>query len=232
MPIDFSDRRYHALPPAAAVTEEQKSLADLNAKYDEAARNRLDMDRLRRTPLPEAPKSIATREMEARRLNRANVIGTESAKAEFNLPAVEATATDARKNLRALMGHPGFSAAVGMPDPFSGGFGFGTVFGSKARGFVNRLDQLKGGAFLQAFEALKGAGAISEIEGTKATTALARMSTATSEEDFRTAAADFDSVVAKGVTVARSKARMGGLPFSKAQIVAEQERRAAARRGK
>ena len=218
--------------PGSTVREAQ-SLADLQAKYDKAERDREELDRLRRTPIPEAPKPIAEREMEQRRINRANVIGTESAKAEFNLPAVEATATDARRNLRALMGHPGFSAAVGLPDPFSGGFGpIGTVPGTTARGFVNRLDQLKGGAFLQAFNALKGAGAISEVEGKKATDALARMSTSTSEEDFRAAAADFDSVIANGVALSRGKARMGGLPYSKAQIVAEQERRAAARGGK
>lgn len=218
--------------PGSTVREAQ-SLADLQAKYDKAERDRVELERLRRTPIPEAPKPIAEREMEARRTNRANVIGTESAKAEFNLPAVEAAATDARRNLRALMGHPGFSAAVGVPDPFSGGFGpIGTVPGTTARGFVNRMDQLKGGAFLQAFEALKGGGAISEVEGRKATEALARMNTSTSEEDFRAAAADFDSVITNGVAIARAKARMGGLPYSKAQIDAELARRKAARGGK
>jgi hypothetical protein len=218
--------------PGSTVREAQ-SLADLQAKYDKAERDRVELERLRRTPIPEAPKPIAEREMEARRLTRANEIGSQSAKAEVNLPAVETSATDALRSLRELMGHPGFSAAVGMPDPFSGGFGpLGTIPGTDARGFANRLEQLKGGAFLQAFEALKNAGAISEVEGTKATAAKMRMDTSTSEEEFRAAAADFDSVIRNGLTVARAKARLGGLPYSKAQIDAELARRKAARGGK
>lgn len=189
-----------------------------------------ELARLRQTPPPQAPKPLAERESETRRINRAQLIGTEAAKAEFNLPSAEQTATTARQQLRQLMGHPGFSAAVGMPNPFQGGLGFGTIPGTPARGFTTLLDQLKGGAFLSAINNLRGTGAISEVEGKKATDAISRMSTATSEEDFRAAAADFDATIANGVAVARQKARSGGLPYSYDQLKAEQERRAA--RGK
>lgn len=189
-----------------------------------------ELARLRQTPPPQAPKPLAERESETRRINRAGIVGTEAGKAEFNLPNAEQNAMAARQKLRQLMGHSGFSAAVGAPNPFQGGLGFGTIPGTPARGFTTMLEQLKGGAFLQAIESLRGTGAISGPEGDKATSAIIRMSTATSEEDFRAAAADFDSTIEKGLAVARQKARMSGLPYSYEQLKAEQERRAA--RGK
>lgn len=169
------------------------------------------------------------RSMEARAGERAKIIGSESAKAEFNLPNAEQSALTARQQLRQLMGHPGFSAAVGMPNPFYGGLGVGTIPGTPARGFTNMLGQLKGGAFLQAIESLKGSGAISEAEGDKATAAISRMETATSEADFRAAAADFDNTILNGLNIARQKSRMGGIPYSYDALKAEQERRAKSR---
>ena len=44
-----------------------------------------------------------------------------------------------------------------------------------------RIDQIKGGAFLQAFESLKGGGQITEREGIAATQAISRLNSAQSE---------------------------------------------------
>ena len=49
------------------------------------------------------------------------------------------------------------------------------VPGTERAGARSYLDQIGGQAFLQAFESLKGGGQITEIEGTKATTALTRL---------------------------------------------------------
>ncbi len=50
-----------------------------------------------------------------------------------------------------------------------------------------RIDQIKGGVFLQAFEALKGGGQITELEGQKAEAAMARLGTSQSLEDYQEA---------------------------------------------
>lgn len=52
------------------------------------------------------------------------------------------------------------------------------------RRFIPRLEQLKGKAFLQAFESLKGGGQITEIEGKKASDAIARLNTVQDPQDF------------------------------------------------
>lgn len=102
--------------------------------------------------------------------------------------------------------HSGFQNAVGatwLP-------GMRFVPGSDAAGFQALFDQVKGGAFLEAFESLKGGGAISNTEGKVATDALNRMSLAQDEKEFVKAAREFQEVVRKGVQRASSKAGAAG----------------------
>lgn len=113
------------------------------------------------------------------------------AEAKGNLPKVQASAQFAREMVQGLLEHPGFSSTVGIT-AFPG---FRFVPGTKEADFMSRFDQLKGTAFLQAFETLKGGGQITEVEGKKATDAINRMSISTSEAEFRAAAKDFLSVV-------------------------------------
>ena len=85
----------------------------------------------------------------------------------------------------------GFSGVVGAKGAAQG-FGikerpFG---GTKEAGAMARIDQVKGGIFLQAFQSLKGGGAITEREGEAATKAYGRLSTDQSEEDFNAALKD------------------------------------------
>ena len=100
--------------------------------------------------------------------------------------------------------HPGFNSAVG--------FGLGERFvpGTSASDFQSRFEEIKGGAFLEAFESLKGAGSISEKEGEKATTAITRMSLAQSEKEFMAAARDLQDVVRTGVKNAKNRAGQAG----------------------
>lgn len=95
--------------------------------------------------------------------------------------------------------HPGFETAVGISG-IGGGFGLaGFIPGTDTTDFKKRLDQLKGGAFLEAFNSLKGGGQITEVEGKKATDAITRMDTAQSEKEFVAAAREFRSVIEQGV---------------------------------
>tara|TARA_R110002126_G_scaffold6606_3_gene34033 strand:- start:535 stop:1167 length:633 start_codon:yes stop_codon:yes gene_type:complete len=105
--------------------------------------------------------------------------------------------------LKGAAPHPGFTTAVGstwLP-------GSRFVPGTDAADFQTRFDQIKGGAFLQAFETLKGGGSITNIEGEKGTAALNRMNLAQSEKEFITAAREFQNIVRVGVERAKKLAQ-------------------------
>lgn len=122
-------------------------------------------------------------------------------KALSDLPTVEASAAEMDTLLSELAAHPGKSQAVGTRSMLP------VIPGSPAAGFVARLEQVQGKAFLQAYESLKGGGAITEIEGKKAEQAIGRLSRAQSEEDFNQALSDLQDVVAVGLSRARRRAQ-------------------------
>jgi hypothetical protein len=98
--------------------------------------------------------------------------------------------------------HPGKATATGLSsvtDPRN------IIPGTDARNFRAVLDQIKGSAFLQAFESLKGGGAITEIEGQKAQSAMARLDTAQSDAEFDVALNDLREVMAAGYERAAGK---------------------------
>lgn len=74
-----------------------------------------------------------------------------------------------------------------------------------------RIDQLKGGAFLQARQMLKGGGAITDYEGQKAENAFVRLNQAQSPEDFNKALDEFNAAVQEG---ARKLQAQGQAPQS------------------
>ena len=144
--------------------------------------------------------------------------GKQSAINEAAMPGVIANATEAIKKIDELVGtapvvdangkvttpgskpHPGFSQAVGAGVP-----GLKYVPGTNAADFNARLEEIQGGAFLEAYNTLKGGGSITEVEGKKATAAITRMSTAQSEKEFKTAARDFQTVLRNGIARAKTK---------------------------
>ena len=135
-------------------------------------------------------------------------LGEERTKAALDAPRVIDNAETAIRHVDELLSHPGFSTAVGK----SSMLGVQKVPGTDAYDFMNRLDQIKGGAFLEAFNSLKGGGQITEVEGKKATDAIARMNNATSEREFKNAAEDFKSVIRVGVNRAKMKAKPVSTP--------------------
>ena len=132
-------------------------------------------------------------------------------KAIAALPQVIANAERSIKTVNDLLSHKGFSDYIGATwKPYAS-----EIDGSNAAGAKALLNQIQGGAFLEAFEKLKGGGAITEIEGKKATDAIARMNKSTDEEDFKIAAKDYIDVITSGVERAKnaaSKASSNQLP--------------------
>lgn len=79
---------------------------------------------------------------------------------------------------------------------------------SDAARVQSRIDQLQGGAFLQARQLLKQGGQITDYEGGKAEAAFIRMSTAQNEVDFKAALDEFNDAVKEGVK--KLQAQAGG----------------------
>lgn len=68
-----------------------------------------------------------------------------------------------------------------------------------------KVDQLKGQAFLQAFETLKGGGQITEREGIAAQNAIARLNRAQSTEAFQAALQELKEIAGRGLKRARGE---------------------------
>jgi len=126
----------------------------------------------------------------------------EQAIAKQNLPKVITEANNLTNLLNELKNHKGLAGVVGAPS-IAGAL---RVPGTEEANFRTRLDQVKGKAFLQAFESLKGSGAITEKEGEKATDAIVRLNTAQTEDEFKQAINDFNTVITNAKSVAKQKA--------------------------
>jgi hypothetical protein len=147
----------------------------------------------------------------------AKVTGEAGANAAMSLPDALATAENSLQIIDQMVGvkdgdkvikppHAGFQSAVGAKG-FSSLFGaIDPVGGSDAANFKTLIDQLQGGAFLEAFKSLKGGGAITEVEGQKATQAILRMNRAQSEDEFMKAADEYRTIINNGITRAKAKA--------------------------
>jgi hypothetical protein len=144
------------------------------------------------------------------------VSGETQTTAEINLPQTVANAENSKQLIDQLVGsqdgkvkpHPGFEGYVGIT--WKPGMRF--VEGSQEANFEALLEQVKGGAFLEAFQALKGGGHITEIEGTKATDAITRMRKSQDEAEFIKAAREYQQVIDAGIARAKQKAAGGGAP--------------------
>lgn len=149
--------------------------------------------------------AVPTPEVQAAATEMAKAKAEARFKAEQDLPKSIASGELAIKQVDELLTHPGFATAVGASSKLDPRNYFP---GTDAAGFKARFDQSKGGTFLQGFESLKGGGAITAIEGEKATQAIDRMSTATSEDEFKQAAEDYKAAIRTGID--RAKAKAGG----------------------
>ena len=157
------------------------------------------------------------------------VRGETQATSEINLPQNIANAEQSKMLIDQMVGsqdgkvkpHPGFEGYVG----FTWKPGMRFVEGSQEANFEALLDQVKSGAFLEAFQSLKGGGHITEIEGTKATDAITRMRKSQDEAEFIKSAREYQQVIDAGIKRAKQKAAGGGAAPTGAFQDPEKERR-------
>ena len=171
-------------------------------------------------PFAGAPSAMTPRaqaDLAARvSLAAAQQVGDAQGKAQVDLPGSLAKANQAISLIDQMIGtkgkklgpnekpaapHPGFEDFVGAT--WKPGARF--VDGTDAAGFQALYEQVKGGAFLQAFESLKGGGQITQIEGDKATAAIMRMQRAQDENEFVKAAREFQDQARKGMELAKAR---------------------------
>jgi hypothetical protein len=104
-------------------------------------------------------------------------------------------------DIDSLMGDEGLKNIVGIEGIFTetlNKFNLGALRGDAARA-RSKLNKIKGGAFLKAFESLKGGGQITELEGKKAEQAQSRLETALNYSDFLDALEEFRFYVDIGI---------------------------------
>jgi len=128
----------------------------------------------------------------------------EQIKVAQDLPNLLTTAGSSLETIDKLLNNPALNAITGNPYSISkvkqGGLPFDKqIAGSPAADARAILSQIKGKAFLEAFNNLKGGGAITEIEGQKATDAIAALSTAQSPEAMRQSLNELKAIVQKGI---------------------------------
>lgn len=140
--------------------------------------------------------------------------GKKSADTVLNAPAIVDAAKNTIATIDQILGprdkatgkyslHPGAKNVVGSVWQY-----VPSAPGSEAANFDAIMEQIKGKAFLSAFESLKGGGAITEIEGQKATQAIARLNTKQSKDEFAKSLLELREIVGKGL--ARAQAAQGG----------------------
>ena len=137
-----------------------------------------------------------------------DVAGVEAAKVEGKYTQEQINAApqsyqNAKSKLKVIqdfLDHPSFDAVFGAVQGRSPTIRQGTL---DAEAY---LDQIKGAAFLAAFESLKGGGQISNTEGLKAEQAMARLKTVQSEKEAKKALNELAEVLRVGMAKARQMA--------------------------
>ena len=151
------------------------------------------MDPQTRQPIANVPKNIEGKEA-------AEKVGQARGTAKVALPAAETTTNRAVRMLDELEKHPGFSDGVGFI------VGRLPALTPKAADFRERVEQIDAMVFGEAVEVMRGLGALTDREGPKVSAARARLKTAKSEADFRTALKDIREVFRDGIENMRKKA--------------------------
>jgi hypothetical protein len=147
----------------------------------------------------------------AQQNNVENFQQKEQSKVAMNLPNLETSVQSSLDVLDKALNHPALNAVTGNPLSLSkvrqGALpGDIQLPGSSAADARAILGQIKGKAFLAAFEGLRGGGAITEIEGQKATDAIAALNTNQSPEAMRQSLMELRGIISKGMQNAYLKA--------------------------
>lgn len=142
------------------------------------------------------PKNVAEEQ-------RQKQFGEAGGKAAADLPRALAAGDRMLEQIQGVLNDPNLQNVTGWQ-------GFFPTFNPRNVDTEERIAQLGGGAFLQAFESLKGGGQITEIEGKKATDALARLTNLRqSDSGFLQALKDFQAEVVRLQALAKQRAGGG-----------------------
>jgi hypothetical protein len=163
----------------------------------------------------EQPKDIAG-------AKREEVLGADQGGQIKDAPGAIRTAEQTLATIKGIQEHPGrdawgaLGATAALPIIGNG------IPGTAGRDFVTRVDQLRGKAFLEAFESLKGGGAITGIEGETATKAIARLERTQTPAGFNQALSELEAIVKNGLERARRNQRpQGGQPSGQTNAPAQ-----------
>lgn len=233
---DIDQQRIRAQESRDAATQKRAEEAALRAEKQLAqAEKRLSMaeEQARRAADPEFQARITAARTEAQLTAKDDMAALSQGPAAVeggtrSLALLNRMVGDPKAKGAAAQPHPGFTGTVGMT--FVPGARF--VPGTPEADFQGMLDQIKGGAFLEAYERLKGTGQITEIEGKKATDAITRMGTAISENEFMQAAKELRDVIQSGIdrtnariNKAQGRQRGGAAPAAPATADADAQAR-------
>jgi hypothetical protein len=133
-------------------------------------------------------------------------VGKQTAKSAIAAPQAIENANNALSVLDQLEKHPGLPRILGLTGKFP------SAPGGNAADAEAILGQIKGKAFLQAFDTLKGGGQITEVEGQKATEAIARLNQNQSEKAFRESLAELRGIMERGLSRARAQGQVPAPP--------------------
>jgi hypothetical protein len=188
-----------ALPPGVSLSKEPIKL--------DAGTEWVILDPITRQPVGRIPKNVAEAANQ-------KTVGEGQGAATVALPGVAQLATQIDQQVKDLKTDPYLPSMVGSV-PYTGGMLQRDDLPDRSpesQRVRSKIDQLKGGSFLQARQALKGGGAITDFEGQKADNAYNRMNTAQSLEDFNKALDDFNDAVKTGLVKLQqqSKGNFGG----------------------
>jgi hypothetical protein len=207
-----------AVPPTGAPTLTRPTASDPSAaEMDRRANATLDAQTYSGGQATNATRAAAAAEAAAAKV-RAEEIARREAQQINDAPGAVRDAEMMIGNIDAILKHPDLETVTGfsgLADPrnwpgINRGFGTSDV--------MARIEQLQGASFLEAFEKLKGGGAITEAEGKKAEQAQARLTTAQTDEAFKTALEDLRAAIEPALERARQRAAggQGGQPPSAA----------------
>lgn len=153
------------------------------------------LDSQTRQPITTIPKNVAG-------TAAAQEVGKAAGQAQAQLPGAEGMAAQISQHIEDLAKDPKLPDMLGpmasrMPN----------VSADAAR-VQAKMDQLRGGVFLQGYGMLKGGGAITEVEGLKAEQAMARLNTAQSLDDYKAALGEFKDALTTGLAKLRAQGAM------------------------
>jgi len=160
------------------------------------------LDPITRQPVGRVPKDLAGAEAQ-------KAVGAGQGAATLALPGATQLATQIDRQINDLKSDPYLPSMVGSV-PYTGGMLQRDDLPDRSpesQRVRSKINQLKGGSFLQARDILKGGGAITDFEGQKADDAFNRMNTAQNLEDFNKALDDFNAAVQAGVAKLQQKSQ-------------------------